>query len=166
MALCADFLVIAEDAKIGYPPARVWGVPTTALWMERVGIQRAKRLLFTGDCITGAKAEEWGLAIHAVPAEKLDTFFEEFVNRMALMPINQLVMLKHVCNAPLHATGLHTNQQMSIIYDGIARHTPEGYAFQQRAAEAGFKQAVHERDAVFDGAHTTPVGKRAKQAKL
>ena len=54
MALCSDLLVIAEDAKIGYPPARVWGSPTTALWAHRVGAQRAKRLLFTGDSLSGS----------------------------------------------------------------------------------------------------------------
>jgi len=37
----------------------VWGTPTTALWMERIGVQRAKRLLFTGDLITGKQAVEW-----------------------------------------------------------------------------------------------------------
>lgn len=65
MALCSDLLMIARDAKIGYPPARVWGSPTTALWAHRVGAQRAKRLLFTGDCLSGAEAQEWGLAIEA-----------------------------------------------------------------------------------------------------
>ena len=54
LALCSDLLVIAEDAKIGYPPARVWGSPTTALWAHRIGAQRAKRLLFTGDCLSGS----------------------------------------------------------------------------------------------------------------
>ncbi len=53
MALCCDLLVIADDARIGYPPARVWGVPTIALWAHRIGDQRAKRLLFTGDLIDG-----------------------------------------------------------------------------------------------------------------
>src|SRR3954464_10371950 len=76
MALCSDLLVVAEDARIGYPPARVWGVPTTALWAQRIGDQRAKRLLFTGDLITGAQALEWGLAIEAVPPGELDERFE------------------------------------------------------------------------------------------
>src|ERR671932_2310693 len=76
MALCSDLLVIAADAKIGYPPARVWGSPTTALWAHRVGAQRAKRLLFTGDCLTGTQAVEWGLAIEAPAADELDERFE------------------------------------------------------------------------------------------
>src|SRR5436305_10144703 len=86
MALCSDLLVIADDARIGYPPARVWGVPTTSLWAYRLGPQRAKRLLFTGDTLTGAQALEWGLAIEAPPASELDERTDELVARIALMP--------------------------------------------------------------------------------
>src|SRR3954463_6125023 len=71
MALCSDLLVIAEDAKIGYPPARVWGSPTTAMWASRLGPMRAKRLLLTGDSLTGAEAAEWGLATEAAPAGRV-----------------------------------------------------------------------------------------------
>lgn len=149
MALCSDLLVIADDAKIGYPPARVWGSPTTSLWFYRLGLEKAKRLLFTGDCLSGKEAQEWGLAIESAPPDKLDERFEILLNRIALMPINQLVMMKLLLNQTIMAQGLHTTQIMGTVFDGITRHTPEGYAFQQRAAEAGFKQAVRERDEPF-----------------
>jgi enoyl-CoA hydratase len=149
MALCSDLLVIADDARIGYPPARVWGVPTTALWAHRIGDQRAKRLLFTGDLISGAQALDWGLAIEAPPAAELDERFEALVQRIANMPVNQLVMMKLLVNQALYAQGMHATQVLGTVFDGVARHTPEGYAFQARAAEAGFKQAVAERDAPF-----------------
>jgi enoyl-CoA hydratase len=151
MALCSDLLVIASDARIGYPPARVWGVPTTALWAHRVGPERAKRLLFTGDLITGAQAADWGLAIDAPPPDELDARFESLVERIARMPVNQLVMMKLLVNQTLYSQGLHATQAFGTVFDGVARHTPEGYAFQQRAAEAGFKEAVRERDEPFDG---------------
>src|SRR5947209_5756033 len=147
LALCSDLLVIAADARIGYPPARVWGVPTTALWAERIGAQRAKRLLFTGDLLSGAEALEWGLAIEAPAAEELDARFEALVDRIALMPVNQLRMMKLLVNQSLH--GLQQVQVLGTLLDGVARHTPEGFAFQQRAAEVGFKQAVRERDRPF-----------------
>jgi enoyl-CoA hydratase len=150
MALCSDLLVIADDARIGYPPARVWGVPTTALWAHRIGDQRAKRLLFTGDLITGAEALDWGLAIEAPPAAELDERFEALLERIANVPANQLVMMKLLVNQALYAQGLQATQVLGTVFDGIARHTPEGYAFQARAAEAGFKQAVAERDAPFE----------------
>ena len=149
MALCSDLLVIADDAKIGYPPARVWGSPTTAIWVHRLGIEKAKRLLFTGDCLSGKEAQEWGLAIESAPAEILNERFEILLNRIALMPINQLVMMKLLLNQTIMAQGLHTTQILGTVFDGMTRHTQEGYDFQQRAASAGFKQAVRERDEPF-----------------
>jgi enoyl-CoA hydratase len=149
MALCSDLLVIAADAKIGYPPARVWGTPTTSMWAYRLGPQRAKRLLFTGDCLSGAEALEWGLAIEAPAAEDLDERTEILVDRIARNPLNQLQMMKLLVNQSLYAQGLHQTQILGTVFDGLARHTKEGYAFQQRAAQAGFKQAVRERDEPF-----------------
>jgi enoyl-CoA hydratase len=152
MALCSDLLVIAADAKIGYPPARVWGSPTTALWAYRVGAQRAKRLLFTGDSLSGAEAVEWGLAIEAPPADRLDERTEILLARIAQMPVNQLMMMKLLVNQTLYAQGLHATQVLGTVFDGITRHTGEGYAFQRRAAEAGFREAVRERDEPFGDA--------------
>ncbi len=149
MALCSDLLVIAEDAKIGYPPARVWGSPTTAMWAHRLGPQRAKRLLFTGDSLSGREALEWGLAIEAPPAEALRERTEALLERIARVPVNQLVMMKLLVNQSLYAQGLHASQLAGTVFDGIARHTAEGYAFQRRAAEAGFQEAVRERDEPF-----------------
>ncbi len=146
MALCSDLLVIAEDAKIGYPPARVWGSPTTAMWASRLGPMRAKRLLFTGDSLTGAEAAEWGLATEAAPAAQLDERFERLLERVARMPINQLVMMKLLVNQTAHAQGLAQTQVLGTFFDGIARHTEEGHAFVRRAAESGFRDAVRERD--------------------
>ena len=152
MALCSDLLVIADDARIGYPPARVWGVPTSMLWAWRVGPERAKRLLFTGDLLTGREAADWSLALESHPPGELDARFEELVQRIALTPVNQLVMHKLAVNQALYAQGLHATQVMSVFFDGIARHTPEGYAFQRRAAESGFKEAVRERDEPYGDA--------------
>jgi enoyl-CoA hydratase len=152
MALCSDLLVIAEDAKIGYPPARVWGSPTTSMWAHRLGPQRAKRLLFTGDSLSGTEAVEWGLAIEAPAAGELDERTEILVRRIAHMPLNQLMMMKLLVNQETASRGLHATQVLGTVFDGITRHTAEGYAFQQRAAEAGFKQAVRERDEPFGDA--------------
>ncbi len=149
MALCSDLLIIEDSAKIGYPPARVWGVPTTALWAHRLGAQRAKRLLLTGDCLSGREAVDWGHAIECAPRDELDARFEALLARMARLPINQLVMHKLLVNQSLYAQGLHTTQLLGTLFDGIARHTPEGYAFQTQAAQEGFKAAVMGRDTPF-----------------
>jgi enoyl-CoA hydratase len=149
MALCSDLLVIEEGARIGYPPARAWGAPTTALWAHRIGPERAKRLLFTGDLLTGAEVCEWGLATEAPPAERLDERFEALLERIALMPVNQLVMMKLLVNQALYSQGLHATQLLGTLFDGIARHTPEGHAFRERAAREGFRAAVRARDEPF-----------------
>ena len=149
MALCADLLVVEDRAKIGYPPARVWGVPTTALWAHRIGAARAKRLLLTGDSISGDRAVEWGLAAEAAPAGELDARFEALLERVARLPINQLVMHKLLVNQAIASQGLAATQALGTFFDGIARHTPEGFSFQRRAADAGRRQAVRERDEPF-----------------
>jgi enoyl-CoA hydratase len=160
LALCSDLLVIEDKAKIGYPPARAWGVPTTAMWAPRIGIEKAKRLLFTGDCLSGEEAVQWGLAIECAPAAELDARFEGLLARIAQMPVNQLVMMKLLVNQTVEAQALRTTQVLGAFFDGIARHTPEGYAFQQRAQEVGFKQAVKERDTPFgDVGRSTYKGK-------
>jgi enoyl-CoA hydratase len=152
MALCSDLLVIAADAKIGYPPARVWGSPTTAMWAYRLGPQRAKRLLFTGDSLSGTEALEWGLAIEAPPPDELDARVEALAARIALMPLNQLQMMKLLVNQSLYSQGLHATQTLGTLLDGAARHTREGYAFQGLAAREGFRAAVRDRDQRFGDA--------------
>ena len=149
MALCSDLLVIAEDAKIGYPPARVWGSPTTSIWAFRIGIEKAKRLLFTGDCLNGKEAVQWGLACECAPADKLDERFEILLERIARVPINQLVMMKLLLNQTVQAAGLQPTQILGTVFDGITRHTKEGYDFQKLAAKVGFKEAVRTRDEPF-----------------
>jgi enoyl-CoA hydratase len=152
MALCSDLLVVEDRAKIGYPPARVWGVPTTAMWAHRIGPARAKRLLLTGDSISGTTAVDWGLASEAAPAAELDARFDALLARVARLPISQLVMHKLLVNQAVASQGLAATQALGTFLDGIARHTPEGYAFQRRAAEAGFRTAVSERDEPFGDA--------------
>lgn len=149
LALCSDLVVTAADAKIGYPPARVWGSPTTALWAHRIGAQRAKRLLFTGDSISGTTAVEWGLAIAAPPAEALDETTEALVARIARMPLNQLMMMKLLINQTIEAQGLRTTQVLGTLFDGVARHTAEGFGFQAEAINSGFREAVRKRDEPF-----------------
>lgn len=152
IALCADLILMAEDAQIGYPPARIWGCPTTAMWVYRLGPQGAKRMLFTGDLIDGREATELGLVHEAVPAADLDDRVAALAERMATIPANQLMMQKLLINQAYENQGLETTQKFATLFDGMARHTPEGVAFKERCEEVGFKQAVAERDSgeLFD----------------
>jgi enoyl-CoA hydratase len=146
IALCCDLVVMADDARIGYMPARVWGCPTTAMWVYRLGAERAKRMLLTGDTIDGRQAAEWGLVVESVPAEELDARVEALADRMAGVPINQLVMQKLMINQAYDNMGLHGTQLLATLFDGITRHSPEGRWFQQLAADEGFHAAVAWRD--------------------
>jgi enoyl-CoA hydratase len=146
IALCCDLVVMADDARIGYMPARVWGCPTTAMWVYRPGAEKAKRMLLTGDTIDGRQAAAWGLVLESVPEDALDARVEELADRMAGVPINQLVMQKLMINQAYDNMGLHGTQILATLFDGITRHSPEGRWFQQYAAANGFHAAVEWRD--------------------
>ena len=146
IALCCDLVVMAEDARIGYMPARVWGCPTTAMWVFRLGPERAKRMLLTGDTVDGREAERMGLVLKAVPAANLDEEVEKLAARMASVPVNQLMMQKLMINQALENMGLRSTQMIATLFDGITRHSPEGTAFKRRAEKVGWKEAVRERD--------------------
>jgi enoyl-CoA hydratase len=146
IALSCDLVVMAEDARIGYMPARVWGCPSTAMWVYRLGPEQAKRMLLTGDTVDGREAERMGLVLKAVPAAELDAAVEKLATRMAGVPVNQLMMQKLMINQALENMGLRTTQMIATIFDGITRHSPEGMAFKRRAEEVGWKEAVRERD--------------------
>ena len=161
IALCADLVVMSTDARIGYMPVRVWGCPTTAMWVYRLGPERAKRMMFTGDKITGVEAEKLGLVLKAVPPEELDAEVEALAERMATVPVNQLMMQKLVINQAIEAMGLHTTQLIATVFDGITRHSPEGLNFKNRAETVGWKAAVRDRDnGTWDWTANRPINPR------
>ncbi|SOE17319.1 enoyl-CoA hydratase [Hoeflea halophila] len=161
IALCADLVVMAEDAEIGYMPTRVWGCPTTAMWVYRLGAEKAKRMLFTGDKIDGREAEQIGLVHKAVPPEELDAETERLAERMATVPVNQLMMQKLVINQAIEAMGLKQTQMFATVFDGITRHSPEGLNFKHRAETEGWKKAVKERDTgTYDWTEDRPINPR------
>ena len=149
MVLCADLIVAGDGAVFGYPPARVWGVPTTPMWVYRLGLERAKRYLLTGDEIPAAEAARIGMILESVADDALHDHAEELARRMARLPLTQLVMLKKQCNQVAENMGIASTITLGTLFDGIARHTQEGLDFVSRAEEVGFRQAVRERDDPF-----------------
>jgi enoyl-CoA hydratase len=150
IALCADMIVMGDDAKIGYMPTRVWGCPTTAMWVHRLGPEKAKRMMFTGDKINGIEAAEIGLVLKSVPDDQLDAEVEALASRIASVPINQLAMQKMVINSAVEEK-INQTQRLATLLDGMTRHSPEGLNFKARVEEVGWKQAVDERDqGIFD----------------
>ena len=146
IALCCDLLVMADDARIGYMPTRVWGCPTTAMWTYRLGPARAKQLMFTGDLLDGRQAADWGLANLAVPAADLEAATMKLALRIAGVPLSHLAMHKLVVNQAMLAMGLEQTQMFATLFDGVTRHNPEGLWFRRQAQVHGFKSAVEWRD--------------------
>jgi enoyl-CoA hydratase len=149
MVLCADMIIAGEGASFGYPPSRVWGTPTTAMWVYRMGLERAKRYLLTGDEIPAPEAARIGLILETVPDDELQAHAMAFAKRMAQVPTTQLVMLKLLCNQTVENMGLASSVTLGALFDGVARHTQEGLDFVARAQDVGFRQAVRERDDPF-----------------
>ncbi|HEU0000752.1 MAG TPA: crotonase/enoyl-CoA hydratase family protein [Ktedonobacteraceae bacterium] len=162
MVLCTDIIIAAEGASFGYPPARVWGTPTTAMWVYRMGPERAKRYLLTGDEIPAIEAARTDMILEVVPDEQLQQHAMSFARRMAQLPTNQLVMLKLLCNQTIENMGLSSSRTLGTLFDGIARHTQEGHDFVSRAKEAGFRQAVRERDDPFGDYGSGPRSRKGK----
>ena len=153
-------VVMAEDAQIGYMPARVWGCPTTAMWVYRLGPERAKRMLLTGDKIDGREGERIGLVLKAVPADTLNEEVEKLAEQLASVPVNQLMMQKLMINQALENMGLRSTQMLATIFDGITRHSPEGLAFKHRAEAVSWKRAVKERDlGTYDWTADKPINR-------
>jgi len=146
IALCCDLLVMAEDARIGYMPTRVWGCPTTAMWTFRLGPMRAKQMMFTGNMLDGKTAAEWGLANMAVPKDQLEARTMELASRIAGVPSSHLAMHKQLVNQVMLTQGLEQTQSLATIFDGITRHNPEGLWFRRYAQAEGFKAAIEWRD--------------------
>ena len=129
------------------------------MWVYRLGFEKAKRYLLTGDEITAPEAVRTGLILEAVPDDQLQAHAFALAARMARVPINQLVMLKLLCNAPAEAMGLQASRTLGTIFDGMARHSQEGVDFVERALQAGFRQAVRERDDPFGDYGSGPRGR-------
>lgn len=149
LVLCSDIIIAGEGASFGYPPSRVWGTPTTAMWVYRLGFEKAKRYLLTGDEIPAPEAARIGLILETVPDDELQDHAVAFARRMAQVPGNQLEMLKLLCNQTAENMGLSSTRTLGILFDGVARHTQEGADFVARSGEVGIRQAVRERDDPF-----------------
>jgi len=146
MSLACDVTFIEDNAQFGYPPTRVWGCPTTAFWFYRLGLEKSKRILLTGEVLSGKKAVEIGLLGESCPSEELDGRCDKFIQRMVTVPANQLWFQKQMINHAVEAMGLFSTQRLATVFDGMTRHSPEGIAFVARSKDVGFKQTVKERD--------------------
>ena len=137
---------MAEDATIGYAPSRIFGTPTTMLWLYRIGLEHAKQFLLSGEAIDAETALRIGLVSRVYPAAELGARVEEYANRFQHIPANQLALNKLLINQAFENMGLRTTQLLGTLFDGITRHTEEAYRWAESFAEKGFREVIRERD--------------------
>ena len=149
LVLCCDLLFMAEDAYIGYAPSRIYGTPTTMLWVYRLGLEHAKQFLLSGDAIDAETAHRIGLVSHVCPPEELDGRVEAHARRFEHIPANQLALNKLLINQAFENMGLRTTQLLGTLFDGMTRHTEEAYRWAESLAEQGMRRTAAVRDAPF-----------------
>ncbi|MEM9606924.1 MAG: crotonase/enoyl-CoA hydratase family protein [Actinomycetota bacterium] len=147
MVLCCDLLFMAKDAHIGYAPSRIFGTPTTNLWVYRLGLEHAKQFILTGRAIDAATAYRIGLVSHVCPPDELADEIEAEARRFAHIPANQLALNKLLINQAFENMGLRTSQMLGTFFDGVTRHTEEAYRWVEDFGEQGFRQVIRDRDA-------------------
>jgi enoyl-CoA hydratase len=151
IALHCDIVIAAEDARIGFPATRANGSPPNHMWIYHVGPQWAKRLLLTGDSLTGRDAAKIGLVLEAVPREELDAAVAELARRMSFVDADLLSAQKRIVNLAMELQGAMTLQRLAAENDarGHLSQGPRRAQFKADVAELGMKQAVKNRDAPF-----------------
>jgi len=147
LVLCCDLLYMADDAHIGYAPSRIYGTPTTMLWVYRLGLEHAKQFLLTGRAIDAATAYRIGLVSQVLPATDLADHVEAEARRFHHIPANQLALNKLLINQAFENMGLRTTQLLGTLFDGMTRHTEEAYRWAESFREKGFREVIRERDA-------------------
>jgi enoyl-CoA hydratase len=151
LALMCDMVIAADNARIGFPAARANGTPPSHYWYYNVGPQWAKRILMTGDSLTGRDAARIGLVLDAVPEAELDAEVDELARRVSHVDAELLSAHKRVVNVAMELAGARTLQRMAAEMDARAHLSqgPRRSQFKADAAEHGIGQAVRNRDAPF-----------------
>lgn len=151
LALMCDFIICAENAKIGFPATRANGTPPNQMWVYHVGPQWAKRMMMTGDNLWGRDAARIGLVLDAVPVEELDEAVNELARRISFVDAELLSAHKRIVNAALELQGARTLQRFAGEMDARAHLSkgPRRSQFKADMAEHGLKQALKNRDEPF-----------------
>lgn len=167
MALCADLVIASDCARIGTPYSRVWGCHLSGMWVYRLGLAKAKYYALTGEWISGQEAADIELINFAVPLEQLDAEVSKLANKLATIPLTQLVSMKLIVNQAYDNMCLQSTQTLGPILDGIMRNTPEGREFVRVAATEGVREVITRRDGPFaDYSHGPPEDQPRKRSDL
>jgi enoyl-CoA hydratase len=156
VALLCDMVIAAEDAVIGFPPVRSMGAPPAHMWTYHCGPQWAKRLLLTGDSISGADAARIGLVMQAVPRDQLEEAVESLADRLCMIDPDLLSANKRMCNIALELMGARTVQRMAAEMDARAHQADAVREWARVSREQGLKAALEQRDSKFGDGRASP----------
>lgn len=148
-ALCADIVIASEDARIGTPYSRMWGVYLSGMWLYRLGLTKAKEFALTGRALSGREAADIGLINSAVPFAELEATVMKTAEQLATIPMSQLSAMKLIVNQAYENMGLASTQTLGPILDGLMRNTPDALGFIELAGGEGVRAAITRRDQPF-----------------
>jgi len=149
LALYCDMLICADNASIGYSALRNMGAAPNQMWLYHCGPQWTKRLLLTGDTVSGSDAAKIGLVLKSVPEAYLEQEVEGLADRLSWIDPEMLSTNKRIINVGMELMGAQVLQRLAAENDARA-HTTEAArnVFKQIATE-GLQAALRDRDAPF-----------------
>jgi len=165
LALLCDMVIAADDATLGFPPARDLGALPNNFWLYNVGPQWAKRLTLTGDTVTGKEAQQIGLVMKAVPAALLEQEVEQLADRLALIDPDLLAANKRIINLGLELMGARTLQRLAAENDVRGHNTAAARGYMKSVAEHGLKTTLRARDAKFGDGRARVDGPEIRDAE-
>ncbi len=163
LALCADLVIASDCARIGTPYSRVWGCHLTGMWVQRLGLAKAKYYALTGEWVSGKEAADIELINFSYPLEQLDDEVQKLAEKLNTIPLTQLSAMKLIVNQAYDNMGLQSTQTLGPILDGIMRNTPEGREFVNVAAGEGVRGAIEKRDGPFGDYSQAPTAEQPRK---
>jgi len=149
LALYCDILISADNANIGFPALRNMGAAPNQMWLYHCGPQWAKRLLLTGDTVSGTDAAKIGLVLKAVPEQFLEAEVNGLADRLCHIDAEMLSANKRTINLGMELMGAQTLQRLAAENDARAHTTRAARDVFKQITTEGLKAALTERDAPF-----------------
>ena len=123
LALAVDIRLAAETAQLGQPEVRIAAIPGwggTQRLPALIGAGRAKQMIFSGQSISAAQAERWGLVNEALRADKLEARAAELAEQIAAQAPIAVQLAKQAIDG---AAGLDLAATLEGIAGALTAHT-------------------------------------------
>lgn len=147
MAMACDITIAAESAVFGEPEVRLSSGPPMIMAPFVMGLKRSKEMLLTGNMVSAAVAEKYGMVNHVVPDQDLLPFAYRMARKIAAIEPFAVKMSKYTINRTYDLMGFKNALQYNSDLMAILNNedTPAIQWFSQLADEKGIKEAHKER---------------------